>query len=68
MEPNMERPPPDPDDPRYVAKRLFEALCAQYPGKYIALIQPRDVANEPLPAPEVSDSEAPGSPQRSIPL
>ena len=31
------------EDRRVVARRLFGALCAQYPDKYIALIQPRDV-------------------------
>ena len=40
----------DCEDRRVVARRLFEALCAHYPDKYIALIQPRDVANEPSPA------------------
>ena len=25
-----------------MARRVFEALCAQYPGKYIALVQPGD--------------------------
>ncbi len=42
---------------RIVAKRLFEALCAQYPDKYIALIQPRDVVNERLPAPDLTTRE-----------
>jgi hypothetical protein len=40
------------EDRRVVARRLFDALCAQYPDKYIALIQPRDVEEGPpdLPA------------------
>ena len=38
------------EDRRIVAKRLFDALCAQCPDKYIALIQPRDVTDVPLPA------------------
>jgi hypothetical protein len=38
--------PGDCEDRRVVARRLFEALRARYPDKYIALIQPRDVANE----------------------
>jgi hypothetical protein len=41
---------------RVVARRLFDALCAQgahYPDKYIYLIQPRDVANDPLDDPTV---------------
>ena len=42
---------------RIVAKRLFEALCAQYPDKYIVLIQPRDVVNDRLPAPDLNSQE-----------
>jgi hypothetical protein len=34
------------NDRREIAKRIFDALCAQYPQKYIALVQPRD----PTPA------------------
>jgi len=26
---------------------VFDALCAQHPDKYIALIQPRDVLDDP---------------------
>ena len=33
------------EDRSIVARRLFDALCAQYPDKYIALIQPRDVVD-----------------------
>jgi hypothetical protein len=34
------------EDRRVVALRLFDALCAHYPDKYVALtIQPRDVAD-----------------------
>ena len=33
------------EDRSAIALRLFVALCAQYPDKYIALIQPRDNAN-----------------------
>ena len=33
------------EDRSVVARRLFDALCAQYPDKYIALIQPRDVVD-----------------------
>jgi hypothetical protein len=36
---------------RAVAKRVFEALCAQHPDNYIALIQPSDPAR--MPAPDV---------------
>ena len=31
---------------RLVARRVFEALCAQYPEKYIALVQPRDATDQ----------------------
>ena len=34
------------NDRREIAKRVFDALCARYPDKYIALVQPRD----PIPA------------------
>ena len=33
------------DDRRAVAQRIFQALCAQYPDKYIVLTQPRDVSS-----------------------
>jgi hypothetical protein len=29
--------PPDQNDPRYIARRVFKALCAHYPDRYIAL-------------------------------
>jgi hypothetical protein len=32
---------------RVVARHVFDALCAQYPHKYVALIQPRDVLDDP---------------------
>jgi hypothetical protein len=41
-----ERPRGADNDRREIAKRIFDALCAQYPQKYIALVQPRD----PTPA------------------
>ena len=56
------------EDRRVVAKRLFEALCAHYPDKYIALIQPRDVANELLPAAELATGKATAAPQKPITL
>ena len=34
------------EDRSAIALRLFVALCAQYPDKYIALIQPRDNTNQ----------------------
>jgi hypothetical protein len=32
---------------RVVARHVFDVLCAQYPDKYVALIQPRDVLDDP---------------------
>ena len=32
------------NDRREIAKRIFDALCAHYPQKYVALVQPRDLA------------------------
>ena len=48
----------DIEDRRVVATRIFDALCDQYPEKYITLIQPRDVADALLPAPDVTAAEA----------
>ena len=31
---------------RLVARRVFEALCAQYPEKYIALVQSGDATDQ----------------------
>jgi hypothetical protein len=38
------------DDRREIAKRIFDALCAKFPEKYVALVQPGDI---PTPAVEV---------------
>ena len=46
--------PPTLDDQRAIARRLFEALCAKYPERYIALIQPRDTAADGLSAPDLT--------------
>jgi hypothetical protein len=32
--------------PHVVAKRVFDALCARFPDKYVALIQPRSVPDD----------------------
>jgi hypothetical protein len=44
---------------RAIARRLFDALCAQYPDKYIALIQPPNAANVLPPAPGLAAAETP---------
>jgi hypothetical protein len=46
------------DDQRAIARRLFEALCAKYPERYIALIQPRDTAADGLSAPDITAVES----------
>jgi hypothetical protein len=56
------------EDRRVVAWRLFSALRAQHPDKYKALIQPRDVADELLPAPEPATGKATAAPQKPITL
>ena len=39
-------------DRRVIAKRIYDALCAHYPDKYVALIQPSEVADAAPPAPD----------------
>jgi hypothetical protein len=34
------------EDRHVVARRVFDALCARFPDKYVALIQPRSVADD----------------------
>ena len=46
------------DDQRAIARRLFEALCAKYPERYIALIQPRDTAEDGLSTPDLTAVES----------
>ena len=45
------------NDRRVIAKRIFDALRAKYPYKYIALIQPPDVDNGPLSTTPAVDRE-----------
>jgi hypothetical protein len=64
MEPDMERPPPDQNDARYIARRLFNELCALYPDRYIALIeQPPLLPHELAPV-----AKAFAAPQKPITL
>jgi hypothetical protein len=35
------RPRLPENDRREIAKRIFDALCAKFPEKYVALVQPR---------------------------
>jgi hypothetical protein len=42
---------------RAIARRLFDALCAQYPEKYVALIQPTDAAGKERTLPLIEPSE-----------
>jgi hypothetical protein len=39
------------EDQRDVARRLFHALCAQFPDRYIVLVEPPDVVNDRPPPP-----------------
>ena len=43
---------------RLVARRVFEALCAQYPEKYIALVQPGDATDQRIV--DVTTAQSPG--------
>ena len=44
---------------RDVARRLFKALCALYPDRYIALVEPREEASDGPPALELPTVDAP---------
>ena len=48
---------------RVVARRVFEALCAQYPEKYVALMQPGDVTDE-----RIVDVTTAQSPSQQLPI
>ena len=43
---------------RLVARRVFEALCVQYPEKYIALVQPSDATYQRIV--DVTTAQSPG--------
>ena len=49
-----QRKQPAEDGRCYIAKRVFEALCAKFPEKYIALVHPPD----PVPAVAIADASA----------
>ena len=34
------------EPPHVIARRVFDALCERFPDKYIALMQPRSVADD----------------------
>ena len=61
--PDMERPPPDQNDSRYIARRLFNELRALYPDRYIALIE-----QPPLLPHELAPAKAFAAPQKPITL
>ena len=44
------------EDRRVVARRLYEALCAQFPDKYIALIQPHTQAEHGMSGDRIEPS------------
>jgi hypothetical protein len=43
---------------RLVARRVFEALCAQYPEKYVALVQPGNATDQGIV--DVTTAHIPG--------
>jgi hypothetical protein len=47
-------------DRRVIAKRIYDALCDCYPDKYIALIQPSEVADAAPLAPDPAADQAAG--------
>jgi hypothetical protein len=57
MEPMITESAIEIEDQRVVGRGLFDAMCAQFPDKYIALIQPR--------ASEISRPKATASPQNA---
>jgi hypothetical protein len=58
-EPNVDQPPQDQNDPRFIARRLFKELCALYPDRYIALIE-----QPPLLSTELATAKVPAAPQK----
>jgi hypothetical protein len=64
MEPNKMTEVAEIDDRRAVARRLFDALCARFPDKYVALIQPPDVTDDRLPAPNLIAANTAAKPSR----
>jgi hypothetical protein len=60
MEPNVEQPQQDQNDPRFIARRLFKELCALYPDRYVALIE-----QPPSLSTELPTTTASATPQKS---
>jgi hypothetical protein len=64
------------DDPSVVARRVFKALCALYPDRYLmlvlsgdvlvlpgdVLVPPSDVASDPPPAAALTAPQSPTAP------
>ena len=49
---------------RLVARRVFEALCAQYPEKYVALVQPGDATDQRIV--DVTMAQSPSENSRQL--
>jgi hypothetical protein len=49
------------EDRRDVAHRLFHALCARFPDRYIVLVEPPDVVNDRPPTPAFTVAETPAT-------
>ena len=58
----MEQHTAEEDERRAVARRLFQALCALYPDRYILLVQPHDAWSAPPPASAFTAVEAQATP------
>jgi hypothetical protein len=54
---------PAQDERRDVARRLFAALCARYPDRYIALIEQPELSTSPAKRRTDTANPAPASKQ-----
>jgi|HubBroStandDraft_1064217.scaffolds.fasta_scaffold454673_2 hypothetical protein len=66
---NMQQNLAEEDDRCVVARRIFMALCALYPDRYLTLVLPGDhlheearVAYDPLPAATLNAPQSPAAP------
>ena len=58
----MEQNLAEEDDRCVVARRVFKALCALYPDRYLMLVLPGDVAIDPPPAAALTAPQSPAGP------
>jgi hypothetical protein len=50
------------EDRRVVARRIFKALCALYPDRYLMLVESREVVSDRPPAGALTALESPAAP------